>query len=151
MDGDDCPVGERCYPDELYLVDDRNTSPLDDDLFIGVSGCAPTRGSGDSCPDPICIDDEVCVPRPDGSRTAFRGECRRPLGPGLAGAVCEMDRECRSGWCLGVCLTHCRPNGGGQPCVAGTQCTEISLPLWDRGTPDAEDDPMAEVFVCVAP
>ncbi len=151
LEGDDCPPGERCYAAELYLTDDRGTLTRVDDLFAGLAACAPARGSGDPCPETACPDGEVCVPRPDRDRTGFRGECRTPLGPGLGATPCVEGEDCQSGWCLGGCVERCRPHGVETGCSPAATCAEISLPVWDRGTPDDMDDPTAEVFICVAP
>ena len=147
----DCPDGERCYADELYLTDDRGSANPHDDLFAAVPACAPDRGSGASCGERPCADEEVCVPRPNPDRTGFRGVCQRPIGLGLAGTPCERETDCRSGWCQQYCVEMCRPTPLGAPCPEGAQCAEISLPVWDRGTPEGIDDPMAEVFTCVIP
>ncbi len=151
-----CALGARCYREEwAFRFPGGDDTRATDDRWLALAACAPDRGSGDDCqsfPDCDGAADEVCVPRPSGDRLSWRSECRRPVGPEGHGALCDEDRDCRSGVCLlipdtetSICLGACLGDGD---CAFGS-CRQQLLPTDDHGTPaEGADDRSIQLSAC---
>lgn len=151
-----CALGARCYRDEwAFRFPGGDDGTATDDRWVALAACAPDRGTGGACasfPDCDQAAQEVCVPRPTGDRLGWRNECRRPLGAEGHGALCDDNRDCRSGVCMripdtetSICLGACIGDGD---CAFGS-CRQQPLPTDDHDTPaDAADDRALPLLAC---
>ena len=124
--GEDCPGdGAACATLSVTPSDNGTPDPADDPSFR-VATCV------DSFPcarDADCPEGQVCGVTALGDELV--AACVVAVGPGVHGAACGSDAECRSGRCegqavrrcIGVCATDedCGP--------ANTQCTDVEFPV----------------------
>ncbi|MEE2757409.1 MAG: hypothetical protein VYA30_12210 [Myxococcota bacterium] len=124
-----CGIGHVCYENVHYLVAQANDA---NGPYLGFSGCLPNFGSDSDCESRSCIDDEVCVLKPDSQRAGWTTRCQRAIGDRGAGAGCQHDIECRSRWCSaeGFCVEPCDLMNPDENCLEGTVCQIVLLPLW---------------------
>ncbi len=148
VDAADCAAGQRCYAAGVYYLDDGGTAGPADDVESGLPQCLPDFGSDAAC-DALrfCPENEVCFPRRGADGRTYEPRCRRAVGPGVAGAMCDADGDCATGACVdGACVGVChRP----EDCAPGSFCVERRWVLDDRGTEDVYDDHALEVGLCV--
>lgn len=152
VDDTHCPAETRCHLGARYLVDDRGSPETEDDRAVGVGGCrSAALGSATLCvQDAGCPEGELCAQRPSPDRSALEGRCLIPSGPAADGAPCAVDGDCRRGWCLeGRCLGRCSGDPPSGDCAAGTVCAPWVVQVWDRETPEVNDDIGMEVIACV--
>jgi hypothetical protein len=144
-------MGERCYPNQLFFIDDQGTPAVADDTYRGFATCLPDQGSDQACPDGRCPAGEACRIRPNAANDGLDLTCATAPGPGRGGALCANDAECASGRCLaqGLCFGVCDPDNALGQCAINTGCGRIAFTINDRGTEDANDDVVAEVPACV--
>lgn len=146
-----CVMGERCYPNQLYYVDDRGNETPADDQFRGFATCLPDQGSDQVCADGRCPAGEACTVRTNRDNDGLDRVCATAIGAGIGGNACRDDAACASGACItgGLCLGICDPDNPAGQCAPGTGCGEVGFVLNDRGTENPFDDLVAEVPACV--
>ena len=134
-----CGLGQVCYENVHYRVSQANDAI---GPYVGFSGCLPNFGSDSECESRPCVDDEVCVLRPDSQRAGWTARCRRAVGDRGPGANCEQDIECRSRWCSdqGFCVEPCDLMNLDENCLEGTVCQSVLLPLWKTENDNALED-----------
>lgn len=147
-----CAEGERCYPNQIFFVDDQGTPEAADDVFRGFPACRPDQGSDQACPTGRCPAGEACRVRTNTNNDGLDLVCATAQGAGLGGANCAEDADCASGDCLqpqGLCVGICDPQNAAGQCAPNARCGRIIFTINDRGTQDANDDVVAEVPACL--
>jgi hypothetical protein len=140
-----CGGGRRCYPDIYYLPAQAMDAVVP---YIGFAGCLPHQGSGTECSSLSCQDDDICLLRPDHTRSNWTFRCFTPRGAQTGGTVCQHNLACRSAWCgpSGYCIEPCSDMGGQEMCMDGSLCENVLLELWSE---EGEAVLSAQTTLCV--
>jgi len=150
----DCAAGTRCYPDIFYMIYDKDTPAVTDDVYDAWPTCFPDMGSFKACTsDSACGAGEHCELFNNDSQTVFAPRCVKDKGAQAGGTTCTVDAQCKSGFCVdkesgsGFCFGLCQSSF---ECTGGSgSCTPVEITVNDRGDDDATNDLKQNVSVCI--